>query len=53
VQGVIRIHAVGARELEKKDIGLLGKGKSDPFCEIEGEWLSYVYHCSVAFQKNT
>lgn len=35
-QGVLRIHAIGARELEKKDIGLLSKGKSDPFCEIEG-----------------
>lgn len=33
---MLRIHALGARDLEKKDVGLLGKGKSDPFCEITG-----------------
>lgn len=30
-QGVLRIHVVEAKDLMKKDIGVLGKGKSDPY----------------------
>uniref|UniRef100_A0A1Q3FZ48 Protein kinase c conserved region 2 n=2 Tax=Culex tarsalis TaxID=7177 RepID=A0A1Q3FZ48_CULTA len=30
-EGVLRIHVVEAKDLMKKDIGVLGKGKSDPY----------------------
>ncbi|KAF5284987.1 hypothetical protein FQA39_LY16852 [Lamprigera yunnana] len=30
-EGVLRIHVVEAKNLMKKDIGILGKGKSDPY----------------------
>lgn len=33
-QGVLRIHVVEAKHLMKKDIGVLGKGKSDPYAVI-------------------
>lgn len=33
-QGVLRIHVVEAKHLMKKDIGMLGKGKSDPYAVI-------------------
>ncbi|XP_043251103.1 extended synaptotagmin-3 isoform X1 [Colletes gigas] len=33
-EGVLRIHVVEAKHLMKKDIGLLGKGKSDPYAVI-------------------
>ncbi|XP_012275469.1 extended synaptotagmin-1 [Orussus abietinus] len=33
-EGVLRIHVVQAKHLMKKDIGLLGKGKSDPYAII-------------------
>lgn len=33
-QGVLRIHVVQAKHLMKKDIGVLGKGKSDPYAVI-------------------
>ncbi|OAD54555.1 Extended synaptotagmin-2 [Eufriesea mexicana] len=32
--GVLRIHVVEAKHLMKKDIGVLGKGKSDPYAII-------------------
>ncbi|KAG8034618.1 hypothetical protein G9C98_007694 [Cotesia typhae] len=32
--GVLRIHVVQAKHLMKKDIGMLGKGKSDPYAVI-------------------
>lgn len=34
LQGVLRIHVVEAKDLMKKDIGVLGKGKSDPYAII-------------------
>lgn len=34
IQGVLRIHVVQAKHLMKKDIGMLGKGKSDPYAVI-------------------
>ncbi|XP_039297240.1 extended synaptotagmin-2-A isoform X3 [Nilaparvata lugens] len=33
-QGVLRVHVVEAKHLMKKDIGVLGKGKSDPYAII-------------------
>lgn len=33
-EGVVRIHVVEAKNLMKKDIGMLGKGKSDPYAVI-------------------
>ncbi|XP_053984872.1 extended synaptotagmin-1 isoform X1 [Hylaeus volcanicus] len=33
-EGVLRIHVVEAKNLMKKDIGMLGKGKSDPYAII-------------------
>ncbi|XP_051167181.1 extended synaptotagmin-1 isoform X3 [Leptopilina boulardi] len=33
-EGVLRIHVVQAKHLMKKDIGVLGKGKSDPYAII-------------------
>ncbi|CAH1773795.1 unnamed protein product [Owenia fusiformis] len=33
-QGVLRMHIIGARDLKRADIGLLGKGKSDPYAVI-------------------
>lgn len=33
-QGVLRIHVVEAKDLMKKDIGVLGKGKSDPYAIV-------------------
>ncbi|KZC10058.1 PREDICTED: extended synaptotagmin-2 [Dufourea novaeangliae] len=33
-EGVLRIHVVEAKHLMKKDIGVLGKGKSDPYAII-------------------
>jgi Ca2+-dependent lipid-binding protein len=33
-EGVLRIHVVEAKDLMKKDISVLGKGKSDPYCII-------------------
>jgi len=32
--GVLRIHVVEAKDLMKKDIGVLGKGKSDPYAIV-------------------
>ena len=37
VQGVIRIQCVAARELKKADIGMFGKGKSDPYLKLYGQ----------------
>lgn len=34
LQGVLRIHVVEAKDLMKKDIGVLGKGKSDPYAIV-------------------
>lgn len=34
-EGVLRIHVVEAKDLMKKDIGVLGKGKSDPYAVIQ------------------
>ncbi|KAK9294826.1 hypothetical protein QLX08_010690 [Tetragonisca angustula] len=34
-EGVLRIHVVEAKHLMKKDIGMLGKGKSDPYAIIK------------------
>lgn len=34
-QGVLRIHVIEAKDLMKKDIGVLGKGKSDPYAIIQ------------------
>lgn len=31
---MLRVHVVEAKELMKKDIGVLGKGKSDPYAII-------------------
>ncbi|XP_071446614.1 extended synaptotagmin-2-B isoform X2 [Hetaerina americana] len=33
-EGVLRVHVVEAKDLMKKDIGVLGKGKSDPYAII-------------------
>lgn len=33
-QGVIRLELIEAQNLMKKDIGVLGMGKSDPYCII-------------------
>jgi Ca2+-dependent lipid-binding protein len=33
-QGVLRVHVVEAKQLMKKDISVLGKGKSDPYVVI-------------------
>ncbi|KAM7361921.1 extended synaptotagmin-like protein 2 isoform 4-T4 [Cochliomyia hominivorax] len=33
-EGILRIHVVEAKDLMKKDIGVLGKGKSDPYAII-------------------
>lgn len=33
-QGLLRIHVVEAKNLMKKDISVLGKGKSDPYAII-------------------
>lgn len=33
-QGVLRIHVIEAKNLMKKDITMLGKGKSDPYAII-------------------
>ncbi|XP_063973441.1 extended synaptotagmin-2 isoform X2 [Diachasmimorpha longicaudata] len=33
-EGILRIHVVQAKHLMKKDIGVLGKGKSDPYAII-------------------
>ncbi|XP_023246253.1 extended synaptotagmin-1 [Copidosoma floridanum] len=33
-EGVLRIHVVQAKHLMKKDIGMLGKGKSDPYAVV-------------------
>ncbi|XP_055547888.1 extended synaptotagmin-2 isoform X4 [Wyeomyia smithii] len=33
-EGVLRIHVVEAKDLMKKDIGVLGKGKSDPYAIV-------------------
>ncbi|EEB18657.1 conserved hypothetical protein [Pediculus humanus corporis] len=33
-EGVLRVHVVEAKDLMKKDIGMLGKGKSDPYAII-------------------
>ena len=37
LQGVIRIQCVAGRELKKADIGMFGKGKSDPYIKLYGE----------------
>ncbi|CAL7948734.1 unnamed protein product [Xylocopa violacea] len=34
-EGVLRIHVVEAKHLMKKDIGVLGKGKSDPYAVLK------------------
>jgi hypothetical protein len=34
LQGVLRVHVVEAKNLMKKDIGMLGKGKSDPYAVV-------------------
>lgn len=33
-QGVLRVHVIEARHLMKKDISMLGKGKSDPYAVV-------------------
>ncbi|XP_043675721.1 extended synaptotagmin-1 isoform X2 [Vespula pensylvanica] len=33
-EGILRIHVIEAKHLMKKDIGMLGKGKSDPYAII-------------------
>ncbi|XP_065164196.1 extended synaptotagmin-2 isoform X3 [Atheta coriaria] len=33
-EGVLRVHVIEAKNLMKKDIGLLGKGKSDPYAVL-------------------
>lgn len=33
-EGVLRIHVIEAKNLMRKDIGILGKGKSDPYCVL-------------------
>ncbi|XP_034230124.1 extended synaptotagmin-1 isoform X2 [Thrips palmi] len=33
-EGVLRVHVVEAKELMKMDIGMLGKGKSDPYALV-------------------
>ncbi|KAK9512888.1 hypothetical protein O3M35_001203 [Rhynocoris fuscipes] len=33
-QGVLRVHVVEAKELMKKDVGMFGQGKSDPYAII-------------------
>ncbi|XP_015182363.1 PREDICTED: extended synaptotagmin-2 isoform X2 [Polistes dominula] len=33
-EGILRIHVIEAKHLMKKDIGMLGKGKSDPYAIV-------------------
>lgn len=33
-EGVLRMHVIEAKNLMRKDIGILGKGKSDPYCVL-------------------
>ena len=37
LQGVLRIHVIGAKELVKADLSLMGKGKSDPYTVVRGK----------------
>lgn len=34
MQGILRVHVIEAKHLMKKDISVLGKGKSDPYAVI-------------------
>lgn len=34
--GVVRLKIIEAKQLENKDLTFLKKGKSDPYCEIQG-----------------
>ena len=36
-QGVLRIHVIEAKDLVAADIGILKKGKSDPYCIVRGK----------------
>lgn len=49
---MLRLHIVEARELIKADVGVLGMGKSDPYCIISGMcifcFLIYL-HIYIAF----
>ena len=38
-QGVLRIHVLEAKDLIKADIGLMKKGKSDPFAVVKGTFI--------------
>lgn len=42
-QGVLRLHIVEARELIRADVGVLGMGKSDPYCIISGMCDVFIY----------
>lgn len=42
--GVLRIHVLGAKELEKADISVMGKGKSDPYAVIRLGALKFKTH---------
>lgn len=35
--GVIRLKIIEAKQLENKDYSFVKKGKSDPYCEIQGK----------------
>ena len=39
-QGVLRIHVIEAKNLAAKDMALLSKGKSDPYCIVRGIQLN-------------
>lgn len=40
LQGVVRIKVIEAKDLIRADIGFTGRGKSDPYCKIRGNYNS-------------
>ena len=64
-EGVLRVHVIEAKNLVKKDFGVLGRGKSDPYAvicvgaqEYRTETISntlnpkWDYWCEVIFVLN-
>ena len=40
IAGILRVNLVRAEKLMKKDIGVLGMGKSDPYAILTVGWLT-------------
>ena len=54
-EGVLRIHVVEAKNLMKMDIGMLGKGKSDPYAIVTvgaQQFRTQTYTCSRGLCSN-